>query len=264
MSTSDPMIVKDHGCAGAHGRSGTWREPGAAGRSSAPATAPLVAVAHGSRDRAAQQVIDQLADEIRRAVPGLPVAAAFLQHAEPSLAASLAAAGPGAVIVPLLLSPGYHLETDIAAAGRAAGARVARPLGPDPLLTEALLARLAEAGVPAGTPVVLAAAGSTDPRAVAATERQAELLADATGATVLAGYAAAAQPTVSEAVSALAGHTGRAVAIASYLLAPGHFQDRLSAGQAAGWVTAPLGAHGSVARLVLARYRQAAGSRGRD
>ena len=258
------MIVKDDGCSGTSSPSGSWPERAAAGGSPAPIAAPLVAVAHGSRDPAAQRVIGQLADEIRRLAPGLPVATAFLQHAEPSLAASLAAAGPGAVIVPLLLSPGYHLETDIAAASRAAGAAVARPLGPDPLLTGALLARLAEAGVPAGTPLVLAAAGSADPRAVVATERQAELLADATGAAVLAGYAAAAGPTVSEAVSALAGHTGRAVAIASYLLAPGHFQDRLSAGQAARWVTEPLGAHGSVVRLVLARYREADDSSGRN
>jgi sirohydrochlorin ferrochelatase len=187
----------------------------------------------------------------------VPVTAAFLQHAEPSLDASLAAAGPGAVIVPLLLSPGYHLEADVAVAGRAADAAVARPLGPDPLLTEALLARLAEACVPAGTPVVLAAAGSADPRAAAATERQAELLAAATGGPVFAGYVAAARPTVTEAVSALAGRSGEPVAIASYLLAPGHFHSRIRAGSAAGWVTAPLGAHSAVTSLVLARYFEA-------
>ena len=66
-------------------------------------------------------------------------------------------------MVPLLLSTGYHLTADIRGAARAAGAPVADPLGPDPRLAEALADRLAEAGRPAGTPTVLAAAGSADP-----------------------------------------------------------------------------------------------------
>ncbi len=77
------------------------------------------------------------------------------------------------MIVPLLLSTGYHLTTDMAGAARAAGARLADPLGPDPLLVTALAGRLAEAGVPDGTPVVLAAAGSSDPAAQADAAAQA-------------------------------------------------------------------------------------------
>jgi sirohydrochlorin ferrochelatase len=44
------------------------------------------------------------------------------------------------------------------------------------------------------------------------------------------------------------------VAVASYLLAPGVFQDRLRASGAA-WVSAPLGDHPAVAALILERFR---------
>jgi sirohydrochlorin ferrochelatase len=50
--------------------------------------------------------------------------------------------------------------------------------------------------------------------------------------------------------------TGGPVAVASYLLAPGHFHDQL-AGSGADWVTAPLGGHPALAGLVIDRYRAA-------
>ncbi len=107
-------------------------------------------------------------------------------------------------MVPLLLSSGYHLSYDIAAAARAAGVPVAPPLGPDPRLVPALADRLDEARVPDGVPVVLAAAGSRDPRALADTRRQAAMLAAHRGAPVVAGFASAARPTVDEAVTFVA------------------------------------------------------------
>ena len=127
----------------------------------------LLAVAHGSRNPAATDVIKTLARQVRRLAPVLDVHLAFIGHAEPSLPAELGAAGSNSVIVPLLLSTGYHLTADITDAAASAGARVADPLGPDELLLTALTARLSQAGVPAGTPVVLAAAGSADPAAAA-------------------------------------------------------------------------------------------------
>jgi sirohydrochlorin ferrochelatase len=217
----------------------------------------LLAVAHGSRNPAAAEVIRKLARQIARLAPVLDVRVAFLGHAEPTLPAELDAAGAGAVIVPLLLSSGYHLSADIAAAASSAGARVAAPLGPDQLLLIALTARLAEAGVPERTPVVLAAAGSADPAAMTDVEQQAGLLAAQLAAPVLAGYASASRPTVAEAVARLREQTGKPVAVASYLLAPGHFQDRL-ARCGADWVTAPLGGHPALAGLVIDRYRAAA------
>jgi len=216
----------------------------------------LLAVAHGSRNPAAADVIKGLARQIRRLAPMLDVHVAFIGHAEPSLPTGLDAAGANAVIVPLLLSAGYHLSADIAGAATSAGARLAGPLGPDELLLIALTARLAEAGVPDGVPVVLAAAGSSDPVAADDVRAQAALLAEQRGAPVTAAFATATMPTVQEAVAELRAGTGGPVAVASYLLAPGHFQDQL-AGSGADWVTAPLGEHPALAGLVIDRYRTA-------
>jgi sirohydrochlorin ferrochelatase len=216
----------------------------------------LLAVAHGSRDPAAADVVRALARQVRRLAPVLDVRVAFLGHAAPSLPEELCTAGAGAVIVPLLLSTGYHLKADIADAASSAGARVADPLGPDELLLTALTARLAEAGVPEGIPVVLAAAGSSDPLAARDVQEQAELLAGLRGGPVLAAFASAARPTVAEAVAELRERTGLPVTVASYLLAPGSFQDLLTV-SGADWVTAPLGEHPALAGLVIDRYRTA-------
>jgi sirohydrochlorin ferrochelatase len=215
----------------------------------------LVAVAHGSRDGAAQDAVSALAARIRSFAPAIDLRVAFLQHAEPSLAAALAEASGDVVIVPLLLSTGHHLTVDIYGAARHAGARVGAPLGPDPLLADALADRLAEAGAPAGTPAVLAAAGSSDPAAAADVTHQAALLADRLGTPVLAAFASG-QPTVTKAVAALHVGAGGPVSVATYLLAPGQFHDQLC-DTAATWVSAPLGDHPAVARVVLDRFRAA-------
>ena len=223
----------------------------------------LLAVAHGSRDPAAQQCILSLTSRVARSADGVTVRTAFVQNAQPSLAdgmddAATLAGADGVVVVPLLLSSGYHLSSDIAGAARAAGVPVARPLGPDARLVRALSDRLREAGVPGQVPVVLATAGSSDPRALADTRRQAAMLAAHRHAPVVAGFATAARPTVDEAVAFLADVTGQPVAVAAYLLAPGLFHDRLRLG-AGRWVSAPIGDHPVAAELVLDSFRAAAG-----
>jgi len=225
----------------------------------------LLAVAHGSRHPEAQQTVRSLAGRVAGLAPGTEVRTAFVQNAEPSLAEALIAAGRRPIIiVPLLLSAGYHLSQDIGEAAARAGVPVAAPLGPGPGLVPALADRLRAAGTPAGTPVVLAAAGSTDPRAAGDARNQAALLAAHLQAPALAAFASAARPAVGEAVADLAARTGGPVAVASYLLAPGVFHDRLRASGAA-WVGAPIGDHPAVAGLVLERFRAAgctAGSAG--
>jgi sirohydrochlorin ferrochelatase len=221
----------------------------------------LLAVAHGSRDPAAQQTVLSLAGRAAGLAPGIEVRTAFVQNAGPSLAEALAAAGGRhVVVVPLLLSAGYHLSMDIGGEAGRAGVPVAAPLGPDPGLVPALADRLRAAGAPAGTPVVLAAAGSTDPRAAGDARHQAALLASHLQAPALAAFASAARPAVGEAVADLAARTGGPVAVASYLLAPGVFAGRLRASGAA-WVSAPLGDHPAVAGLILERFRSAAEQR---
>src|SRR5262252_5308841 len=226
----------------------------------------LLAVAHGSRDPAAQQCVLSLTSRVARSADGVTVRTAFVQLAQPSLAdglddAATLAGADGVVVVPLLLSSGYHLSSDIAGAARAVGVPVARPLGPDARLVRALSDRLREAGVPGQVPVVLAAAGSSDPRALADTRRQAAMLAAHRHAPVVAAFATAARPTVDEAVSFLADVTGGPVAVAAYLLAPGLFHHRLwdSSGT---WVSGPIGDHPAVAELILDRFRETAGAAG--
>jgi sirohydrochlorin ferrochelatase len=201
----------------------------------------LLAVAHGSRHPAAASTTAALVRQVERLAPVLDVRLAYVQHAEPNLQDALDAAGQDVVIVPLLLSSGYHLTTDIGGAVTAAETaitartpvpRVAGPLGPDPLLVTALASRLSEAGVPA----------------------QADLLAAELGVPVVAAFAAAGQPGVAEAVAELRAKTGGQVAVATYLLAPGQFHDKL-AGIGADWVTEPLGDHPAVAALIIDRYR---------
>jgi len=223
----------------------------------------LLAVAHGSRDPAAATTTAALLRQVERLAPVLDVQLAFVQHAEPTLADALDAAGADVVIIPLLLSSGYHLTTDIrgavaeavtAAAPGLSSPRVAGPLGPDPLLVTALVGRLAQAGVPSGTPVVLAAAGSSDPLAAVEVQAQADLLAAELGAPVVAAFAAVGSPTVPAAVAELRARTAGPVAVAAYLLAPGQFHDNLAASRA-DWVTEPLGDHPAVAALIIDRYR---------
>ncbi|WP_395293172.1 sirohydrochlorin chelatase [Kitasatospora hibisci] len=224
----------------------------------------LLAVAHGSRNPAGVAATRALLDLVRTQRPELDVRCCFLDLASPSLPESLAglAGDEPAVLVPLLLGTGYHLRVDIPgalAATRLPHVRLAPALGPDPLLATVLADRLAESGrAPGAGPVVLAAAGSSDPAAAADTRRTARLLAArlADGRPVVPAHLSAARPTPREAVEALhaAGH--ERVSVATYLLGPGFFADR-AADTPAHWTSAPLGTHDALARLVGTRYDNA-------
>ncbi|MFC8081741.1 sirohydrochlorin chelatase [Streptomyces sp. NPDC057340] len=223
-------------------------------------TPALVVVAHGSRDPRALSTVRALLARVRALRPALPVHLGHIELNEPLLPDTLAALGDGAaVLVPLLLSRGYHVKRDIPemAAVSPARTRVAGPLGPHPLLVDALHARLTEAGWPAHAgpdhAVVLASAGSRDPMSRADTARTAADLSARLGVPVLPAYASAATPTVPDAVRALTARGYRRVAVASNFTAPGRFATQ-SAAQAP-WITsAPLGTHPSMAHLLLHRY----------
>ncbi len=232
-----------------------------------PVPPALVVVAHGSRDPRALSTVRALLDRVRALRPGLPVHLGHIELNEPLLPDTLAALGDTeAVLVPLLLSRGYHVKQDIpemAAAARAR-TRVAAPLGPHPLLVDALHARLTEAGwrtpqdeaTRRTSAVVLAAAGSRDPDAKADTARTAHLLAARLGVPVLPAYASAATPTVQTAVRTLLARGRHRIALASYFTAPGRFATECA--QAAPWIAAaPLGTHPAMAHLLLHRYDEA-------
>ena len=220
----------------------------------------LVACAHGTRSPAGRRLVAELALAARSLRPGLTTAAAFVDVQPPTVVdvvAGLSAAGRPAVVVPLLLSGGYHVHVDIAGAVAAApGTVAARPLGPDPRLVEVLHDRLVAAGADPRDPltaVVLAAAGSSDPRAVADVEDTADLLQPRWAGPVTTGYGSAAVPTVADAVTAARRAGAERVVVAAYLLAPGHFHDKL-ARAGADLVTAPLLPDDRIAALLLDRY----------
>jgi sirohydrochlorin ferrochelatase len=249
-----------------------------------PRLTPLVAVAHGSRDPRAAATVTGLLSVVRarasrRGLPGLDVRAGFLDHCAPSLPQVLgsvpADAGP-TVVVPLLLTAAYHSKADIPA--QLAAAAAARPgldvvcagtLGPHRLLLAALERRLREAGVAtgdagarAGTGVVLAAAGSSDPAANATIAELAERWARERGwRAVLPGYASATGPRPADCVRALRDGGAERVVVASYLLAPGYFADKIrdaAHGAGADAVSAALGGAPEVADVVIDRYLAAA------
>ncbi len=165
--------------------------------------AALVAVAHGSSYPEAARTVTALARQVSRLAPVIDIRVAFVQHAQPSLPQALRdgrrGRGHRAAAAVGRLSP----EHGHRAGGTDPVRHVADPLGPDQLLVTALIRRLAEAGVPQGTPVVLAAAGSSDPLRREQVAAQADLLAGELQAPGTAAFAATGQPTVANAVADL-------------------------------------------------------------
>jgi sirohydrochlorin ferrochelatase len=220
----------------------------------------LVACAHGTRNAAGRRLIAELALTARAQRPGLVTTAAFVDVQPPTVVdvvAGLSAEGRPAVVVPLLLSGGYHVHVDIAGAVASSQSAVAaRPLGPDPRLVAVLHDRLVQAGADPRDPltaVVVAAAGSSDARSVADVADTADLLQRGWAGSVTTGYGSAASPPVPDAVLAARRGGASRVVVASYLLAPGHFHDKL-AGSGADTVTAPLLPDERIAAVLLDRY----------
>lgn len=130
-----------------------------------------------------------------------------------------------AVLVPLLLSPGYHVHVDLAEALEGAGdrdIRLAPTLGPDPRLARILAERLPR--LRDEDEVVLAAAGSSDGRANASCEEMGRLLADELGRAVSVGFLAGGGAPL-KAIVEQNRQSGCRLVIANYLLAPGFFDD---------------------------------------
>ncbi|KGM14636.1 hypothetical protein N867_18775, partial [Actinotalea fermentans ATCC 43279 = JCM 9966 = DSM 3133] len=125
----------------------------------------LVACSHGTDDPAGRAVVAGIVDGLRGSRPGLDVRPAFVDVQAPAVGevvAQVTDAGRAAVVVPLLLSAGYHVHVDIAAAVAGRPAVAGGALGPDVRLVGCLVDRLRDAGAEPTDAVVLAAAGSSD------------------------------------------------------------------------------------------------------
>jgi sirohydrochlorin ferrochelatase len=230
----------------------------------------LIAAAHGTADPRGIRTIHALVREIGRLRPDLPISLGFVDvdvPALPGLVDRVVADSNQTVIVPLLLSSGYHVAVDIAgqAARHTGQVTAAVALGPDPVLADILADRLLDSLAP-GTAldgarraltmvdrVVLAAAGSSNRRALLDCSATAALLADRIDRPVEVGYVSGAGERLPD---VLARTPGR-VAIATYLLAPGAFADRIRSTAGNRPVSQPLGADPRLAALALTRYQQA-------
>lgn len=235
--------------------------------------APLVAVAHGSRDPRSAETVGRLVDVVRRLEPALDVRVAFLDLSAPMLPdvlAGLHADGHDeAVVVPLLLGRAYHARVDIpGAVARATRrrprlrVRVAGVLGPDPALDDAALRRLVAAGADPddeGLGVVLAGAGSSHAPANAAVQRVANGWRNRTRwSDAVAAFASAGGPDVPKAIARLRARGARRIAVGSWFLAPGLLPDRVRGLAGDAPMAEPLGADEAVAGVVLRRYLSSA------
>lgn len=216
----------------------------------------LVLAAHGTRDPAGPPVLDALALAVADASE-VATRVAYVDVIGPTVADVLAEVDGPVVVVPAFLAAGYHVRVDLprqVEACERGDVTIAPFLGPDERLLTAVAERLTEAGWRRGDAVVLAAAGSSDPRALVDVDAVAAALPAHVGEPVSVGYVATAAPTVPEAVRRARGAGASRVAVASWLLAPGLFQNSL-ADAGADVVAEPLGAHPAVVAAVLDRYR---------
>jgi sirohydrochlorin ferrochelatase len=229
-------------------------------------TAPLIAVAHGSRDPRSAATMAALLDLVRAAAPDLDARLAFLDLTAPSVAqavASVAAAGHRhAAVVPLLLGSAYHARVDLpgllaAARRKQRGLALTQTdvLAPDPRLVTVLRERLTQAGAdPAddSVGVAVAAVGSSSSAANARTRDVARVLAAGTAWRTESCFVTA-EPTVARAADALRARGARRILVAPWFLAPGLLTDRLAAANLP--MSDTLGAHPLLAEVILDRYR---------
>lgn len=208
----------------------------------------LVVVAHGTRQLLGNAVASVVAKRAGR-VLGVEAKAAYVELCDPLLTDVLADGQPS-VVVPLLLSTGYHINVDLPRAAEGLPVTMGRALGPDPLLASAQVSRLVAAGASPGQPVVLVAAGSNDPAARTDIATAGLMLAEAWGASVrVATVSGSGAPALDQVVRP-------GDAISPYLLAPGFFSETVrtrSSAAGAEVVADVIGPHPDVVELVVRR-----------
>ncbi|MEU1240335.1 uroporphyrinogen-III C-methyltransferase [Micromonospora parva] len=214
----------------------------------------LVIVGHGTRSAAGVDQFAALVERVRRRGDLGDVEGGFIELSRPPLTdavGALVARGHRALVaLPLVLTGAGHGKGDIPAAmareqQRHPGLsyRYGRPLGPHPLLHDALEERIdaALAGADragteltgadrAGTWVALIGRGSTDPDANAEVAKVARLLWEGRGyAGVEPGFISLAQPSVPAVLERLRRLGARRIVVAPYFLFAGVLPDRIVA-----------------------------------
>ncbi|WP_430502226.1 uroporphyrinogen-III C-methyltransferase [Micromonospora trifolii] len=243
----------------------------------------LVIVGHGTRSAAGVEQFAALVERVRGRGDIGDVEGGFIELSRPPLTdavGALVARGHRALVaLPLVLTGAGHGKGDIPAAmareqQRHPGLsyRYGRPLGPHPLLHEALEQRIDAALADADradTWVALIGRGSTDPDANAEVAKVARLLWEGRGyAGVEPGFISLAQPSVPAVLERLRRLGARRIVVAPYFLFAGVLPDRIVAQSAEFAAAHPdldvrvaevIGDCDALADLVLERYAEALG-----
>lgn len=238
---------------------------------SVPPEAPgLVIAVPGAATTAGGELAAAIIADASASCPGIPVRTGYLAGGDDRLQTVLRdmhdRGGRPAVVVPLLTGPDSAITEAIGAIAARAGfpALVSGPLGPHPLLAEALHARLAEAGLAhatrAGRVSIVAEADGILVGAAGADAVQAAGVVAVLLASRLAIPVASAALTDADSLREALGRLGAAkvahVALAPCVVGPEigpGVLERLTA--ATGMAAAqPIGAHAAIGKLIAMRY----------
>ncbi|MSQ27729.1 MAG: sirohydrochlorin chelatase [Dehalococcoidia bacterium] len=244
---------------------------------------PLVLMGHGSRDPEGAREFFELAEAVRRALPGRRVEAGVLEFPTteaPAIAEAFercAAAGAATVrAVPVLLSLAGHAKQDmphqVAEAQRrhpGMAIELCPALGIDPLLLEIVEERIAAVYAAVGdcrteeTAILLAARGTSDPEANADMFKVARLLWERNGFPwVEPCFVSLAHPFVPEGVQRCAALGARTVLVLPYFINTGKLVHRIGTHAEASGRELPehrvvvgrhLGVHPNLVRLIIER-----------
>ncbi|MPZ88307.1 MAG: sirohydrochlorin chelatase [Nitriliruptorales bacterium] len=243
----------------------------------------LLLVGHGSRSAAGVAEYFALADRIRALAPNLAVGTGFIELSPPPISVAVSdLIGEGfdhVVVVPLVLFHAGHAKTDVPASIESARHdfpgvrfRYGRALGVHPDLLAVVDERLdatLDARERVDTAVLLVGRGSSDPDANADLAKAARLYWEGRDYPLVeACFVGITSPRVSEGLDRLRRLGARRIAVVPYFLFTGVLEERIRAQSEAFagahadvhvQVTRYLGPDDRVARLVLARYAEAAG-----
>jgi len=210
----------------------------------APGQGGVVLAAHGTHSEAGQACIEQLRRALQQRLAE-PVRLGWVDVVEPHVGQLLR---PGDLVVPAFLGAGYHVKKDLPEAiGQFPGTTMTAHLGPDPLVLAALSEHVEQAGGP--WPLTLLGwAGSSDEQSREEARTAARRLAERWQVTVRLTGASRVQAGVQRGRDEGFARVG----VASYLLAPGFFADKLATADCEG-VAAPIGAHPLVVDLLAQR-----------
>lgn len=192
----------------------------------------VIAVAHGTDSKDGRATIDSirrsLAQQLEADFAGeFEVHEAYVDVQEPSLDAVVAefASEDEVIMVPLLLSTGYHTQVDMKKAADASpvrDVRIARALGPSAELAKLQRTRLEEAGWDGYGQIVMAAAGSSRPDGREAVELQSEIFSTLVSQYVPHGFVASIDPKIADVSREYSANF-----VSTYLMGRGFFQGLL-------------------------------------